>query len=417
MEEVARIVLALETPDVAEEVMHFLDRTGRARVVGTAVDAAQARGGRSPARARRGGRRPLARSRARDAERLRALLAVDEPIGGALRRAIRGGASGFYLWPAEREELALAAARVGPKPDETSGERAQALAVYAPRGGAGGTFVATHLAAAFAKRDRRCILIDLDVLFADASAALGVPADEEIRTIADLVPLGDEVASQHVEELVWRHPAGFAALLAPGDRQRFPRIGAEAYGAATAARRSCDVVVLHVPRALDEVARRGSGMRIVLVVLGLDCSRSETRASAIEVAALEGRCVRGQQGEQIGDHAERRRTRLRATADRRDPVGSRRRSSPGSRSSGADARTDRTGARQARPAGAGGIVNRMDALKDVRRTVHERLIGRVDARQLDAMPRPSAGCGYGRRRSRSCGSRATCCRRARSRMS
>jgi len=32
-------------------------------------------------------------------------------------------------------------------------------------------------------------------------------------------------------------------------------------------------------------------------------------------------------------------------------------------------------------------VNRMDALKDVRRTVHERLIGRVDARQLDAMPR------------------------------
>jgi hypothetical protein len=41
MEEVARIVLALETPDVAEEVMHFLDRTGRARVVGTAVDASQ----------------------------------------------------------------------------------------------------------------------------------------------------------------------------------------------------------------------------------------------------------------------------------------------------------------------------------------------------------------------------------------
>ena len=36
MEEVARIVLALESPDVAEEVMHFLDRTGRARVVGTA---------------------------------------------------------------------------------------------------------------------------------------------------------------------------------------------------------------------------------------------------------------------------------------------------------------------------------------------------------------------------------------------
>ena len=32
-------------------------------------------------------------------------------------------------------------------------------------------------------------------------------------------------------------------------------------------------------------------------------------------------------------------------------------------------------------------MNRTDALVDVRRNLHERLIGRVDARQLDAMPR------------------------------
>ena len=32
-------------------------------------------------------------------------------------------------------------------------------------------------------------------------------------------------------------------------------------------------------------------------------------------------------------------------------------------------------------------MNRTDALVDVRRSLHERLIGRVDARQLDAMPR------------------------------
>ena len=38
MEEVARVVLALEEHDVAEEVLHFLDRTGRARVVATASD-------------------------------------------------------------------------------------------------------------------------------------------------------------------------------------------------------------------------------------------------------------------------------------------------------------------------------------------------------------------------------------------
>ena len=120
-----------------------------------------------------------------------ALLVVDTSQSvGALRRAIRSGASGFYLWPAEREELAIAAARVGPTREESVGERAPVLAVYAPRGGSGGTFVATHLAAAFAKRQRRCVLVDLDVQFGDASAAIGVPADEAVRTIADLAPRG-----------------------------------------------------------------------------------------------------------------------------------------------------------------------------------------------------------------------------------
>ena len=38
MDQVTRVVLALEAPEVAEEVMHFLDRSGRARVVATAFD-------------------------------------------------------------------------------------------------------------------------------------------------------------------------------------------------------------------------------------------------------------------------------------------------------------------------------------------------------------------------------------------
>ena len=38
MDQVTRVVLALEGPEVTEEVMHFLDRSGRARVVATAAD-------------------------------------------------------------------------------------------------------------------------------------------------------------------------------------------------------------------------------------------------------------------------------------------------------------------------------------------------------------------------------------------
>ena len=291
MEEVARIVLALETQDVAEEVMHFLDRTGRARVVGTAIDGSQLADAvrqlepdavvATPSMV--GSRESLNGS---------ALLAVDTSQSvGTLRRAILAGASGFYLWPAERDQLAYAAARVRPTLEHAQVERAPVLAVYGPRGGAGTTFVATHLAASYARSKRRCVLVDLDVVFADASAAVGVPIDEPVRTIAELVALQDEVAPQHVEEIVWRHPLGFGVLLAPGDG--LARLGAEDYRRAIAAtRRTCDVVVLHVPRALDGVARAGlEAADRVLIVLGLDVLSFRDAKRAIEAVGLEDRCA------------------------------------------------------------------------------------------------------------------------------
>src|SRR4029453_2065494 len=111
-----------------------------------------ARGSRSAARAGPRGRPPFARPPARDAERQHPPRRRYEPVGGGVapRHPWRGDR--LLSLAGQREELALAAARVGPKPDETTEERAQALAVYAPRGGAGGTLVATHLAAALAKR-------------------------------------------------------------------------------------------------------------------------------------------------------------------------------------------------------------------------------------------------------------------------
>lgn len=292
MEEVARIVLALETPDVAEEVMHFLDRTGRARVVGTAVDASQ-----------------LAEAvRQLEPDAVVAAPALVHPRGSlngsvllaldttqsisSLRRAIRAGAAGFYLWPAERDELALAAARASKSHDDVTSERAVVLAVYGSRGGAGTTFVATHLAAALTKRKKRCVLVDLDVVFGDVAAALGVPADEPVRTIVDLAPLAQELAPHHVDKVLWRHPVGFDVILAPREEHLSPRLGAEVYRAAiTTVRRSCDVVLLHLPRALDEVATTGLEIADrVLLVLGLNVLSFRDAKRAIEVAGLEGRC-------------------------------------------------------------------------------------------------------------------------------
>lgn len=293
MEEVARIVLALEQPEVAEEVMHFLDRSGRARVVGSASDERQlqeairqlepdavvAAPSLTPAVSERNGS---------------ALLTLDTTQSvAALRRAIRAGAAGFFLWPAEREELAIAAARVRPSLDHALEDRAMVVAVYGARGGAGATFVATHLCAAFAKLGRRSVLVDMDVVFADVSAAVGAPSDDAPRTVADLLPLGDEVASRHVEEVLWSHPQGFGVLLAPGDEISATAIGGTHYRAAIAAvRRTCDVVVLHVPRGLDEVARAGLELADrVLVVLGLDVVSFRDGKRAIAAAGLHERCA------------------------------------------------------------------------------------------------------------------------------
>ena len=291
-EEVARIVLALDSPEVAEEVMHFLDRSGRARVVGTATDERQLL---EAVRQLEPDAVVAAPSLVPSRGELEpsALLALDTTQSVAtLRRALRAGASGFYLWPAEREELAVAAGRIRSLVDPGLEGRAPVIAVYGPRGGAGTTFVATHLAAALARRERRCVLVDLDVVFADASAAVGVPSDETIRTVADLLPLGEEIAPVHVAEVVWRHPSGFGVLLAPGDELAAVTIREQHYRAAVeAVRRTCDVVVLHVPRGLDDIARAGLELADrVLIVLGLDVLSFRDAKRAIAAAALDDRC-------------------------------------------------------------------------------------------------------------------------------
>lgn len=293
MEDVARVVLALEQPDVAEEVMHFLDRTGRSRVVGTASDPRQLA---EAVRQLEPDTVVAAPSLLAPRGELNgsALLALDTKQSvGTLRRAIRAGASGFYLWPAEREDLAIAAARPRPLPEHEVAGAARVFAIYGARGGAGTTFLATHLAAAFARRDRACVLVDLDVAFADATAALGVPAEEPVRTIGDLLPLGDEVGPRHVGEVVWRHPLGFDVLLAPADATAAGAVRGEHYRAAiAAARRTCELVLLHVPRALDDVARTGLELAdLVVMVIGLDVVSFRDAKRAIGAAALEDRCV------------------------------------------------------------------------------------------------------------------------------
>ena len=251
MEDVARVVLAMEQHDVAEEVMHFLDRSGRARVVATAAD------DRQLAEAIRQlepdaviGQPSLVGDGASGSKTFIA-LETRESVG-SLRAAIRAGASGFFVWPADRDALSTAAAGALAGPMALD-RRALVVAVHAARGGAGATFVATHLARAFARRGRASVLIDGDPAFGDIGAVLGAPDD--IRSLADLLPLGAEMTATHLNDALWTHSDGFRVLVAapPG---HVPAADATVVRRVVdVAASSNDIVVVHLSRGLGSIVR------------------------------------------------------------------------------------------------------------------------------------------------------------------
>jgi Flp pilus assembly CpaE family ATPase len=211
------------------------------------------------------------------------MIVAEEMTVPVLREAIDAGAEGVFAWPEERDELAEELARVRGTSNETLADRGPVIAVYGARGGSGTTFVASHLAAAFADRGERCALVDLDASFADLTIALGI--DRQVRTVADLVPVTDELGPDHVEDALYRHPRGFSVLLSPGEpiKQEPPQAGL--YTAAIALLAGAyRVVVVHVPRGLDGLTRATIAIAdlVVLVVspdlFSLHATRRATRA-------------------------------------------------------------------------------------------------------------------------------------------
>lgn len=289
MENVARIVLAMEQHDVAEEVMHFLDRSGHARVVATAADDRQLLEAVRQLEPDAVVGQP---SLVADIVRTRAFLAVDtrESVG-ALRAAIRAGANGFFVWPADREALSTAAAATKAGPVLLD-RRATVIAVHAARGGAGATFVATHLARALARRGNACMLIDGDPLYGQVSAAVGAP-EEDVHTLGDLVPLGAELTPAHLDDTLWTHPEGFRVLLSPPAEDAPSVEASHVRHVVDVAATATDVVVLHLPHAIDAYARAGCETADrILEVLSLDVLsfRSTKRAlDALRPLGLEGR--------------------------------------------------------------------------------------------------------------------------------
>jgi Flp pilus assembly CpaE family ATPase len=282
VDQVARVVLALEAPEVVEEVMHFLDRSGRARVVATAGDDRQL----AEAVRQLEPDVVVAEPALLDA-RLPAgvVLALDtrESVG-SLRAAIRAGAAGYFLWPAEREALVGAAAAALRETRRSAG-RATVVAVHGGRGGVGVTFVATHLAAALARRGS-VILLDVDPVFADVAHALDAPAadgDQPLHTLADAVALGEDLGPGQLRTALWEHASGVQVFLPPAPEEAVGLGPAELEPVIEASCGSVGAVVLHLPRGLDAITSACAARADrLLEILSLDVMSFRGASRALE---------------------------------------------------------------------------------------------------------------------------------------
>jgi pilus assembly protein CpaE len=268
-----RVLIGINDLALQDEVLDFLERDPRFEVVGAAgrldsllrlASSHEADATVACPNVARDIRHPAASGR------LPGLLMVAEELTvPVLREAIDAGASGVFAWPDERDELARSIMAARRPNDEMPLDRGHVVAILGSRGGAGTTFVATHLAAALAARRRRCVVVDLDVTYADVTVALGIRSPDQVRTMADLVPVADELSPEHVQDALVRHEAGFDVLLAPPDPEESTDVSPGLYRAAIALLAgNHDDVILHAPRALDDVTRAGIAMadEVLLIV-------------------------------------------------------------------------------------------------------------------------------------------------------
>jgi Flp pilus assembly CpaE family ATPase len=276
-----RVVVAIRDLALHQEVLDFVARDGRVDVAGAATDVVQLE------RAMRQGTIDAViccghlaaqiddpgRLASGDGDHAPQVHLVSPELTVAdLRRAIQLGAAGAFRWPEERNALGRQLHRRRASAPRPGARRGLIVAVHGARGGAGTTFIACQLAVALSARGLSTVLMDAALAFSDVTAALGVPADQPVRTISDLLPVVDEISTEHLAKVLYPHPAGFGVLLGPIVPSTIGAAeGTLARSALSSLRSAHDVVVVHTPRSLDTAAHESLQLAdVTLLVTTLD---------------------------------------------------------------------------------------------------------------------------------------------------
>ncbi|MEO7803992.1 MAG: P-loop NTPase [Actinomycetota bacterium] len=131
-----------------------------------------------------------------------------------LRVALALSARGFVVWPEQRRDLQVLVESGAGVRSKKPAARSPLTAVWSPKGGSGTSVLAAHLAAAMAIGRDKVTLVDLDLDHGDQKLILG--ADQETKTLSDLIRVVDEIGPSVVQAVAWRHSSGFDAILSAG---------------------------------------------------------------------------------------------------------------------------------------------------------------------------------------------------------
>lgn len=215
----------------------------------------------------------------------------------ALRAALKLGARGFVQWPEQRGQLRGLVERGVAKPAPAAKPAGALHAVWAPKGGAGASLIAAHLAGALSRLGSTTVLVDLDLVNADQSCLLG--AGPDTKTVGDLLRVAHEITPATVQSVLWSHPLGFKAVLSPGAHGDKPADGT-VRTVLDAIRGVADHVVVDLPSGMDPVGlaamRSATSVQLVLTPDLLSLRRARDAVKRLPAPKLPINVVLNQAG-------------------------------------------------------------------------------------------------------------------------
>jgi pilus assembly protein CpaE len=138
-----------------------------------------------------------------------------------------------------------------PEGTESKSRGGRVITVFSAKGGCGKTTLATNLAAALADSGKGTVaLLDLDLAFGDVAIALQLFPS---HTIADAVPIGEDLDGPALLSLLTPHRSGLQALVAPMEPSAADSIdNALVVHIVDLLKEEFDYVVIDTPPALDD---------------------------------------------------------------------------------------------------------------------------------------------------------------------